>query len=110
MDDNAQSLNRNDISHFIESNIERLKLFLAHFQKLGDLDAPILSTMDLDWVSSTSEKFSLTVTQRNQFAQIVKGFRLRHPNSQFPKIDLELPKSKKEQKFKYQKICEDLTT
>ncbi|GIR56891.1 MAG: hypothetical protein CM15mP64_3030 [Candidatus Neomarinimicrobiota bacterium] len=71
---------------------------------------PILFEKDLVWIKNTKGKYLLTASQVDQLINYAKGYRLRNQDNVLPELDIQIPKTKNNQKDTFNIICEKLKT
>jgi len=109
MDLDAMSFNPKSISSFITSNLGLIDSFLNQFKKLQDLEQPILSNGDGDWINLIKDQLGLTQFQYQQLIHATKGFRLRNPELPCPVVQAGMPKSKLNRNQMFKTLCEKLS-
>ena len=109
MDLYAVSFNAESISSFITPNLKSINFFLNQFKILQDLELPILSEDDGDWINLIKDQLGLTVSQYQQLLHATKGFRLRNPELHCPIVQAEMPKSKLNRNQMFKTLCDKLS-
>ena len=109
MELDAVSFNTKSISSFITPNMKSINSFLNQFKILQDLEQPILSNGDWDWINLIKDKLGLTESQYQQLIHSTKGFRLRNPELQCPVVQAEMPESKLNRNQMFKTLCDKLS-
>ena len=109
MDLDAVSFNAELISSFITPNLRSINSFLNQFKILQDLEQPILSNGDGDWINLIKDQLGLTESQYRQLVHATKGFRLRNPELHCPVVQAEMPKSKLNRNQIFKTLCDKLS-
>ena len=109
MDLDTVSFNAESISSFIIPNLKSINSFLNQFKILQDLEQPILSNGDCDWINVIKDKLGLTESQYQQLIHSTKGFRLRNPELQCPVLQTEMPESKFNRNQIFKTLCGKLS-
>ena len=110
MDLDAVSFNAESISSLITLNLKSINSFLNRFKTLQDLEQPILSKDDSDWINLIKDQLSLTESQYQQLIRATKGFRLRNPKLHCPELQTEMPESKFNRNQIFKTLCDKLST
>jgi len=109
MDLDALSFNAKSISSFITPNLKSINSFLNQFKILQDLEQPILSNGDCDWINLIKDQLGLTKSQYQQLIRATKGFRLRNSELQCPVVQSEMPESKLNRNLMFKSLCDKLS-
>ena len=109
MDLDAVSFNAESISSLITPNLKSINSFLNRFKTLQDLEQPILSNGDWDWINLIKDQLGLTESQYQQLIHATKGFRLRNPELQCPVLQAEMPESKLNRNQMFKTLCDKLS-
>ena len=109
MDLDAVSFNAKSIPSFITPNLKSINSFLNQFKILQDLEQPILSNGDGDWINLIKDQLGLTESQYQQLIHATKGFRLRNPELHCPVVQAEMPKSKLNRNQMFKTLCDKLS-
>ncbi len=109
MDLDAVSFNAESISSLITPNLKSINSFLNRFKTLQDLEQPILSKDDSDWINLIKDQLGLTESQYQQLIHSTKGFRLRNPELQCPVLQAEMPESKLNRSQMFKTLCDKLS-
>ena len=109
MDLDAVSFNAESISSFITPNLKSINSFLNRFKTLQDLEQPILSNGDWDWINLIKDQLGLTESQYQQLIRATKGFRLRNPELHCPELQTEMPESKFNRNQIFKTLCDKLS-
>ena len=110
MDLDTVSFNTESISSLITPNLKSINSFLDRFKTLQDLEQPILSKDDSDWINLIKDQLSLTESQYQQLIRATKGFRLRNPELHYPELQAEMPESKFNRNQIFKTLCGKLST
>jgi nucleoside phosphorylase len=110
LDLDSVKLTKDKVRSFISSNLDIIDRFLSQFKTLQNLNKPILSKKDSDWVISISSILSLTKTQYQQLLHFSKGYRVKSPESSYPIFDIVKPNSKHDRNQIFKSLCEELTS
>ena len=110
MDLDTVSFNTESISSLITPNLKSINSFLDRFKTLQDLEQPILSKDDSDWINLIKDQLSLTESQYQQLIRATKGFRLRNPELPCPELQAEMPESKFNRNQIFKTLCGKLST
>ena len=94
------------IKNFITPHIEIFEKYLVSCNNLRNLNSPILSIDEQNWIKGLAETLSLTKTQSLTITKIIKGYRLKNPNQSLPDINFSKPISKFDRNKRYKDICE----
>ena len=109
MDLDTVSFNAESISSLITPNLKSINSFLNRFKTLQDLEQPILSKDDSDWINLIKDQLSLTESQYQQLIRATKGFRLRNPELHYPELQAEMPESKFNRNQIFKTLCDKLS-
>ena len=109
MDLDAVSFNAESISSLITPNLKSINSFLNRFKTLQDLEQPILSNGDWDWINLIKDQLGLTESQYQQLIRATKGFRLRNPELHCPELQTEMPESKFNRNQIFKTLCDKLS-
>jgi len=109
MDLDGVSFNAESISSFITPNLKSINSFLNQFKILQDLELPILSKDDGDWINLIKDQLGLTESQYQQLIRSTKGFRLRNPELHCPVVQSEMPESKLNRNQMFKTLCDKLS-
>ena len=109
MDLDTVSFNTESISSLITLNLKSINSFLNRFKTLQDLEQPILSKDDSDWINLIKDRLSLTESQYQQLIRITKGFRLQNPELNCPVVQIEMPESKLIRNQMFKTLCDKLS-
>jgi hypothetical protein len=110
MDLDTVSFNTESISSLITPNLKSINSFLDRFKTLQDLEQPILSNSDCDWIILIKNQLGLTESQYQQLIRATKGFRLRNPELLCPELQAEMPESKFNRNQIFKTLCDKLST
>ena len=109
MDLDGVSFNAESISSFITPNLRSINSFLNQFKILQEIEQPILSNGDDDWIKLIKDQLGLTESQYQQLIHATKGFRLRNPELHCPVVQAEMPKSKLNRNQIFKTLCDKLS-
>ena len=84
--------------------------FINQFKLIDKMVTPILFEKDMVWIKNTKGKYLLTASQVDQLINYAKGYRLRNHDNVLPELDIQIPKTKNNQKDTFNIICEKLKT
>ncbi len=103
-------LNYEQIKKIINVHIGTLERLLVSCKDLGNINSPILTIDEQNWIQDLTKTLSLTKTQNLNFTKLIKGFRLKNPNRSLPKVIISKPISKFHRNQQYKDICEKFTS
>ena len=98
------------VSHLFKEKMDEIIHFINQFKLIDKMVTPILFGKDIEWIKNTKEKYLLTVSQVDQLINHAKGYRLRSQKNPLPELDVQIPKTKNNQKDTFKIICEKLKT
>ena len=98
------------VSELLKEKMDEIIYFINQFKLIDEMVRPILFKKDMVWIENTKRKYLLTASQVDQLIKYAKGYRLRNNENQLPELDIQIPKTKKNQKNTYNIICEKLKT
>ena len=98
------------VSELFKEKMDEIIHFINQFKLIDKMVTPILFEKDMEWIKNTKGKYLLTVSQVNQLTKYAKGYRLRNQENPFPELDIQVPKTKNNQKDTFYIICEKLKT
>jgi len=98
------------VSELFKEKMDEIIHFINQFKLINKMVTPILFEKDMEWIKNTKGKYLLTVSQVDQLTKYAKGYRLRNQENPFPELDIQVPKTKNNQKDTFYIICEKLKT
>ena len=98
------------VSELFKEKMDEIIHFINQFKLIDKMVTPILFENDLVWIKNTKRKYLLTASQADQLINYAKGYRLRNQENPFPELDIQVPKTKNNQKDTFNIICEKLKT
>ena len=82
----TNSLKHNDIYNFLSGRLYEIDDFLDQFNKIKNINKPILNKFELDWICFVKKTLLITKTQENQLAIKLKKYRLKYPKEPIPGV------------------------
>ena len=110
MDVHITKLDSNIISSLIKTKMDKIITFIEQFKLIGGMKSPLLSEVDMDWITKNKDKYHLTAAQVDLLTNYVKGYRINDMKRPLPVMDAEQPRSKLDQKNIFKYIREELKT
>ena len=110
MDVHVTKLDSNIISSLIKTKMDKIITFIEQFKLIGDMKSPLLSEVDMDWITKNKDKYHMTAAQIDLLINYVKGYRINNMKRPLPVINAEQPRSKLDQKNIFKYIREELKT
>ena len=98
------------VSELLKEKMDEIIHFINQFKLIDEMVRPILLKKDMVWIENTKGKYLLTASQVDQLIKYAKGYRLRNNENQLPELDIQIPKTKNNQKNTFNIICEKLKT
>ena len=98
------------ISELFKEKMDEIIHFIEQFKLIEKMVTPILFEKDRAWIKNTKVKYLLTASQVDQLINYAKGYRLRNQENPLPELDIQIPKTKNNQKDTFNIICEKLKT
>ena len=98
------------VSELFIEKMDEIINFINQFKLIDKMFTPILFEKDMEWVKNAKKKYLLTVSQVDQLIKYAKGYRLRNNENPLPELDIQIPKTKKNQKDTFNFIREKLKT
>ena len=98
------------ISELFKEKMDEIIYFINQFKLIDKIVTPILLEKDMVWIKNTKGKYLLTASQVDQLINYAKGYRLRNHDNALPELDIQIPKTKNNQKDTFKLICEKLKT
>jgi len=98
------------VSELLNEKMDEIIHFINQFKLIDEMVRPILLKKDMVWIENTKGKYLLTASQVDQLIKYAKGYRLRNNENQLPELDIQIPKTKNNQKNTFNIICEKLKT
>ena len=98
------------VSELLKEKMDEIIYFINQFKLIDEMVRPILFKKDMVWIENTKRKYLLTASQVDQLIKYAKGYRLRNNENQLPELDIQIPKTKNNQKNTFNIICEKLKT
>ena len=98
------------VSELFKEKMDEIIHFINQFKLIDKMVTPILIEKDMAWIKNTKGKYLLTASQVDQLINYAKGYRLRNQENPFPELDIQIPKTKSNQKDTFKIICEKLKT
>ena len=98
------------VSELLKEKVDEIIHFINQFKLIDEMVRPILLKKDMVWIENTKGKYLLTASQVDQLIKYAKGYRLRNNENQLPELDIQIPKTKNNQKDTFNNICEKLKT
>lgn len=98
------------VSELFKEKMDEIIHFINQFKLIDKMVTPILIEKDMAWIKNTKGKYLLTASQVDQLINYAKGYRLRNQENPFPELDIQIPKTKSNQKDTFNIICEKLKT
>ena len=98
------------VSHLFKEKMHEIIHFINQFKLIDKMVTPILFEKDMVWIKNTKRKYLLTASQVDQLINYTKGYRLRNHDNVLPELDIQVPKTKNNQKDMFKIICEKLKT
>ena len=98
------------ISELFKEKMDEIIHFIEQFKLIEKMVTPILFEKDRAWIKNTKVKYLLTASQVDQLINYAKGYRLRNQEDPLPELDIQIPKTKNNQKDTFNIICEKLKT
>ena len=98
------------VSELLKEKMDEIIHFINQFKLIDKMVRPILFKKDMVWIENTKGKYLLTVSQVDQLIKHAKGYRLRNNENQLPELNIQIPKTKNNQKNTFNIICEKLKT
>ena len=93
-----------------KEKMDKIIYFINQFKLIDKMVTPILIEKDMVWIKNTKRKYLLTASQVDQLINYAKGYRLRNHDNALPELDIQIPKTKNNQKDTFKLICEKLKT
>ena len=104
----TNSLKHNDIYNFLSGRLYEIDNFLDQFNKIKNINKPILNKFELDWICFVKKTLLITKTQENQLAIKLKKYRLKYPKEPIPAFEIIKQKDKEARNRTFFKICDRL--
>ena len=98
------------VSELFKERMDEIIHFINQFKLIDNMVTPILFKKDMVWIKNTKGKYLLTASQVDQLINYAKGYRLRNHDNILPELDIQIPKTKNNQKDTFKLICEKLKT
>ena len=98
------------VLELLNEKMDEIIRFINQFKLIDEMVRPILLKKDMVWIENTKGKYLLTASQVDQLIKYAKGYRLRNNENQLPELDIQIPKTKNNQKNTFNIICEKLKT
>lgn len=98
------------VSELFIEKMDEIIHFINQFKLIDKMITPILFEKDMMWVKNAKKKYLLTVSQVDQLIKYAKGYRLRNNENPLPELEIQTPKTKKNQKDTFNFIREKLKT
>ena len=98
------------VSELFKEKMDEIIHFINQFKLIDEMVTPILIDKDMAWIKNTKGKYLLTASQVDQLINYARGYRLRNQENPFPELDIQIPKTKNNQKDTFNLICEKLKT
>ena len=98
------------VSELFKEKMNEIIHFINQFKLIDKVVTTILFKKDMVWIKNNKEKYLLTASQVDQLINHAKSYRLRNQENPFPELDIQIPKTKNNQKDTFNIICEKLKT